>query len=377
MFPYWRLSSFYFFYFAVLGAWMPYWPLFLKEQGFDAQDIGYLVGIMMATKIFAPNLWGYLANITGQRMAIIRYGSLLAFVFFLGMFYSQNFWWLAFFIFTFSFFWNAVLAQFEVVTLSHLRFRFHRYSHIRVWGSVGFIITVALMGYLFDYITIAWLPWVLAVLLLCIWLSTLVVGERKRRSFSRQKKTSLMHILKQPSVVAFLSVCFLMQLSHGPYYAFFSVFLEQHGYSRTMTGLLWSLGVVAEVILFIYMHRVFKRFTLRQIMLGSLLLSVLRWFATGFFVDNLLILIVAQCLHAVSFGSFHVFAVEMVRRYFKGEHEGQGMALYSGLSYGAGGAIGAVLSGWVWATNPASTFVIAGVACILASLIALRIKFTD
>ena len=138
---------------------------------------------------------------------------------------------------------------------------------------------------------------------------------------------------------------FLLQFSHGPYYTFLSVYLEMHGYSRGQTGLLWSLGVVAEVVLFLVMHRLLARFTLRQILLASLALTALRWLLIGAWVDVLPLLIFAQCLHAASFASYHAAAVELVRTLFAGGNEGQGMALYSGISYGAGAASGALVSG--------------------------------
>ena len=354
---------------------MPYWPLYLQDIGFDAQAIGYLVGIMMATKIVAPNIWGWLADKTGQRMRVIRGGSLLALIIFLGVFFQpQHFWWLALIIAGYSFFWNAVLAQFEVTTLSHLGAQYQRYSQIRVWGSVGFIVAVAVLGLLFDYFSVSWLPWFIVLLLAGIWLSSLAVTETAPLSNAHQQRRSLRAVLKQPQVIAFLLTCFLLQVSHGPYYTFFSVYLEQHGYSRTVTGLLWSLGVVAEVLVFIFMHRLLSRFSLQQILISSLLLSVVRWLLIGFYVDSWGILIVAQCLHAATFGSYHAFAVEKVRRLFGGGLEGQGMALYSGLSFGAGGVAGAVFSGWMWGVNPQLTFVLAALTCVVAIAVSVVIK---
>ncbi|MCP3906987.1 MAG: MFS transporter [Oceanicoccus sp.] len=368
--PYWRLSSFYFFYFALVGAWMPFWPLYLQDSGFNPADIGYLAGILMATKIVAPNIWSWLADKTGQRMTIIRSGCLIALVIFLGLFWNlDSFWWMAIIVAGYSFFWNAVLAQFEVVTLSHLGTRYQRYGQIRVWGSIGFIIAVTLLGYSFDVISIVWLPWVVVFLLLGIWLSSLTVNEKHDWQTHQRERRSLKGVIKQPAVIAFFVACFLLQVSHGPYYTFFSVYLEDYGYSRTVTGLLWSLGVVAEVFVFIVMYKLLQRFSLRQIMFTSLIFSVIRWLLLGFYVDNWLIVVIAQILHAASFGSYHAFAVEMVRRFFNGGLEGQGMAMYSSLSFGAGGAVGAVLSGWVWEINPTITFVAAALACVLATII--------
>ncbi len=357
---------------------MPFWPLYLEDKGFTAESIGYLTGIMMATKIIAPNLWSWLADRTGQRMTIIRAGTLLGLILFLGIFIdAQRFWWLVIIIAAYSFFWNAVLAQFEVATLSHLDGRYQRYSQIRVWGSVGFIAAVTLLGLFFDYFSVTWLPWFIVLLLTGIWLSSLLVEENKSSTDNKEPRRSFVEVLRQPHVITFMLVCFLLQVSHGPYYTFFSLFLEDHGYSRTVTGLLWSLGVVAEVIVFIIMHRLLDRFSLRYIMLASLILSVIRWLLIGFYVDNWMILIFAQCLHAATFGSYHAFAVEMVRRMFGGGLEGQGMALYSGLSFGAGGAVGAVLSGWIWESNPELSYLLAALTCLVAVVISFSIKHED
>lgn len=373
--PYWRLSLFYFFYFALLGAWLPYWPLYLQGEGFDAESIGYLTGIMMATKIIAPNIWGWLAAVTGQRMRIIRYGSFFSFAVFLLVFFEQSFWWLALVISLYSFFWNAVLAQFEVVTLAHLGSHYQRYSQIRVWGSVGFIAAVLLLGWLFDFVELQWLLIALSLLLLGLWLSSLWVNDKPVVVGKEVVSQPFLPLLKNPSVLLFFIVCFLMQVSHGPYYTFFSVFLEDNGYSRSATGLLWMLGVVAEVVVFVFMHRLLVLFSLRQVMLVSIVLSTIRWFLTAYFVDSLPILLFAQCLHAASFGSFHAFAVEVIRRWFQGGSEGQGMALYSGLCFGAGGALGAVVSGWMWSAAPASTFLLASGLCAIAAVLALKIRF--
>ncbi len=138
--PYWRLSGFYFFYFALLGTWLPYWALYLKSLNFSSLQIGFLSALVMVTKVVAPNIWGWLADSYHCRTRIIRLGAMLATVCFLGVYFSQDYWWISLVIVLYSFFWNAVLSQFDVLTLSHLQGRYARYSLIRVWGSVGSIV---------------------------------------------------------------------------------------------------------------------------------------------------------------------------------------------------------------------------------------------
>lgn len=368
--PYWRLSGFYFFYFAFLGAWLPYWNLYLKSLGYSLHMIGVLSSIMLGTKIVGPSVWGYLADRSGRRMAVIRFGCFAAAASFALVLFDQRLALMASVIFFYSFFWNAVLSQYEVVTLSHLEGHHTLYSRIRVWGSVGFIIAVGLFGLVFDHLPIGYLPPMLLVLLVLIALSSLFVFEQ--RSIARPVASGgLWQIVRQPPVWAFLLSCFLMQVAHGPYYTFFSIFMEQHGYSRAAIGALWSLGVVAEVVLFMVMHRVMARYSLRHILLATWVLAAVRWVMTGYGVESLPVLLLAQCLHAASFGSFHAAGIEMMRRFFAHGHQGQGQALYSGLSYGAGGAVGAILAGYAWDIAPQATFLLATVVSVLALLLTL------
>ena len=92
--PYWRLSSFYWFYFATLGAFIPYFGLYLSDSGYNAVEIGQLMAVIMATKIVAPYLWGWIADRRGNRLSIIRFGAVLAAMGYAGIFLDDTFWWL-------------------------------------------------------------------------------------------------------------------------------------------------------------------------------------------------------------------------------------------------------------------------------------------
>lgn len=363
--PYWRLSTFYLFFFASLGALLPYWALYLDSLGFSAADIGELMALIMATKIIAPNVWGWIADHTGRRMAIVRFASFCAVAAFAGVFFGSSYWWLALVMMGFSFFWNASLPQFEATTLNHLGDESHRYSRIRLWGSIGFICTVAGLGPLLDRYGVTLLPPVLMVLFAAIWLASLAVPERDAPPFDGRHEP-IVNVLKRPEVIALLLVCFLMQASHGPYYTFYSIYLQEHGYSRSLIGQLWALGVIAEVGVFLVMHRLLPWFGLRGLLLSGLVLASLRWVLIGWFVDDVPLLVAAQLLHAASFGLYHATAIQLIHRYFVGRHQGRGQALYSSLSFGAGGAVGALYSGYLWESGGATlTFMVA--ACISAA----------
>ncbi|MGB5539415.1 MAG: MFS transporter [Gammaproteobacteria bacterium] len=344
---YWRLSGFYLFYFASLGALVPYWGLYLKSLDFSVTQIGQLIAILMATKIVAPNVWGWIADLTGHRMTIVRSASLLAALSFTGVFFANGFWWLALVMIAFSFFWNAALPQFEATTMNHLGGETHRYSGIRLWGSVGFIITVAALGPMLDMYGTHRLPQVLAVVFILIWLSSLVVPESAAGHLPLDQ-ARLRDVLRRPVVLALLAVCFLVQASHGPYYAFFSIYLESYGYSTALIGQLWALGVVAEIGVFLIMPRLLPRFGARRLLLAAVSLTTVRWLLIAGFADRLPLMLLAQTLHAASFGLYHAVAIYMVHRLFTGAHQGRGQALYSSISFGAGGAVGSLISGYLW-----------------------------
>ena len=367
----WRLSGFYFFYFASIGALIPYWGLYLKSQGYSAQQIALVFAVIMGTKIISPNIWGWLADRTGQRMRIIRIASFLSIFIFLGVFISLDYSWIVFVMMVFSFFWNANLPQFEAVTLSHLGKNTHRYSTIRLWGSWGFVLMVIVLGMVFETYGVEIFPLIFSVLLLGIWISSFMVSDNKTLTHEKSD-INLMSVLRQPQVLIFLLICLLLQASHGPYYAFYSIYLEQNHYSRSLIGQLWALGVIAEIAVFMMMHQLLLKFGVRYLLIVSLLLTSIRWLIIGYWVDSLPLLIIAQCFHAASFGVFHAVSIYLIHRYFPGSVQGRGQALYSSVSFGMGGALGALYSGYSWDNLGApTTFSIAAMIAFVALLLTL------
>ncbi len=366
--PYWRLSAFYFFYFALLGVIVPYWSLYLQSLQFTPRQIGIVSAILMASRVIAPNIWGWLSERSGRRLTVIRAGALCACLSFTLLFWRTDFIWVCVVVAAFSFFWNAILAQFEVVTLSHLSGLSHYYSRIRLWGSIGFIVLAVLLGVLYQWYSISTLPVVIVLILTAIWLSSLAVPESRQRQHEPEHGQKFWDKINHFPVACFLLAAFFLQVSHGSYYTFYSIYLEQLSYSRTTIGLLWGLAVVAEVAVFWFMHHLVQLLGPRTIMLATLALTILRWLLIGYFADYAGVILFAQLLHAFSFGTAHAVSIELVRRFFRGRHQGQGQALLSAVSFGAGGACGALISGFVWEVSPSATFAISAVAagCALA-----------
>ncbi|MFC4240179.1 MFS transporter [Marinobacter oulmenensis] len=344
---YWRLSNLYFWFFALLGGLLPYWSLYLEGQGFSYLQIATLMATIQLTKVVAPNVWGWLGDRSGQRVRLVRFGALSGSLFFAGVFLEPGFYGLLLVMLVFTFFWNAVLPLYEVITLRELGAQRDRYGRVRLWGSVGFIGSVAMIGGLLEIIEISQLPWLLLPVFAGIAVSTFLVPSERGERKPPAPKGSLKAIVTHPAVIAFFAMNFLLQVSHGAYYTFFSIHLEQNGYGKLAIGLLWSLGVLAEIGLFLVMHRLSRRFTVRQIVLGALALTMLRWSLIAELTWLLPVLIFAQLLHAASYGALHAVSVQYIQGFFGHHHHGQGQALYSGLTFGAGGAVGAWMSGFL------------------------------
>lgn len=366
--PYWQLSAVYFAYLALLGGFVPYWNLYLaSELGFTPALIGQLMAVTLITRLVAPAFWGHLGDRNGNRLALVRMASLALTLLWCAIFFARGWWAIALLLLAASFFQNAILAQFEAVTVAHLGRRRDQYGRIRVWGSVGFMAAVAGLGVLFDVISLRWLPLVLALVALLTLLATLRVPGIAV-VLRQDAAEPIRQILKRPEVYGFLGASFLMQVAHAPYYAFFSIFLETQDYSRSAIGGLWALGMAAEIFAFTQMHRVLPLLGERRVLLLCLLLAALRWAGIAGGANNLWLLIAMQLLHAASFAAFHAACISLVARHFGAGHHGKGQAIY-GMLWGSGTALGAWCAGQAWTDQgPAAVFYSAAAVCLLAWL---------
>lgn len=370
--PYWRLSGFYFFYFAFVGAMAPFWGLYLRSLEFNAFQIGVLMSLLQVMRIFAPNIWGHIADRSGKRVAIVQLAALVCLVAFVGVFWATSFWALFMVMSLISFFWSASLPLVEATTLSHLGERTDRYGRIRLWGSVGFILVVVGLGAALDHASIKLVPWVVMGLLVGIVLTSRVIPEAE---IARHHAVHipLGDVLRRPAVLALFGAALLMAAAHGPYYTFFTIHLVETGYSKSFAGWLWALGVVCEIGVFLVMPKVFARIRAETVLLATLVIAAIRFLLIGWQADNLPVLLFAQLLHAFTFGAYHAAALSLVHRHFTGRNQARGQALYNSLAFGVGGTLGSLYSGAAWdSLGAATTFSLAAGCAALAALIFAR-----
>ena len=319
------------------------------------------------SRILAPHLWGWLADRSGRRIGIVRASGVAGTVAFLGVFAGESFMLLFSVLFLMTFLWSAALPLVEATTLSHLGDETARYGRIRVWGSVGFIAAVVAVGYLLDATGPRALLWVVGGLMLSMLLLSWALTEAPAVAHPGDD-LPVWHIVRRPEVIAIVAASALMAAAHGPYYTFYTIHLVDHGYSKSLAGWLWALGVICEIGIFVWMSHLYRAFTLRRILITSTLLTALRFVVIGWGADSVWLLLGAQTLHAASFGAFHAAAIGVVHKLFRGRHQARGQAIYGSLAYGLGGTIGGLSSGYAWAGLGAGlTFSLAAVCALAAA----------
>lgn len=342
-----RLSAFYFFYFAFLGAFAPFWALYLQSEGLTAAQIAVLLALVPVTRMFGPTFWGWMADRRGRRAGVIRLTTAATLISFCAVFAGGGFAWLFAVMLVMNLFWSGSLPLMEATTMGHLGERVSGYGRIRAWGSVGFVAVVVGAGQLLDVQGIRALPWLIAGLLALHLASAFEVPEAPVHPHGADHARAG-DILRRPEVLALFAGCFLVAVSNGPYHTFYSIWLVEHGYRKADVGLLWALGVVAEIVVFMAWTPLTARFSLRALLLGAYGVTALRFVVIGWLPFSPLAVILAQAAHAATFGLFHGAAVALTHRFFRGPHQSKGQALYSGVGFGAGGAAGGLLAGVLW-----------------------------
>jgi len=357
------LATWYFFYFAFVGAFAPYFTLYLQDIGFTAWEIGVLMSMPQVMRLLAPNLWGWLADHLGCRALIVRVAAFFSVLGFAVFFFTSEYLTMLVAMALVWFFWSAALPLVEAMTLDQLAGHTERYGSIRLWGSIGFIVSVLAIGALLDHLPIVTLLWACLFILACVLASALPLPETKVGAGGTAPP--LGNLLKRPEVMTLLVACFFMSMAHGPLYIFYSIHLVDHGYGKMAVGLFWSLGVLAEIGVFMAMPRLMRHVSLRTILLASFALAVLRFLLIGWAADSPVLLLFAQLLHGATFGAYHAGAVAVLIRWFAPQQQARMQGLYGSLSFGAGGMLGGLVSGEAWGSLGAGmTYTLA--ACFAA-----------
>lgn len=360
------LGLFYFLFFATLGVYLPYFTLYLERLGFNPFEIAVAVAILPLIKATAPILWGIAADRSGRRWELTVLSCALgaaAAILFLGV---EGFVGVCLVLVVYSFFQSGSLPLVEATTLETVARGASGYGGTRVWGSIGFIVLASSWGWLLDRAGMHWVVYGLIGLSVLKLFSALTLPRAggARRDLGPREALSVPRV----AIVLFFAGTLLQQANHGPYYAYFSLHLEDLGWTRTAIGCAWVVGVLSEVLMMVGAERIIGRWGLQTLLLLTYAAAALRWVLLSQ-LSAPAVLLLAQTLHALTFGAFHVCAVRRTQHLFPAGRWGLGMSLYSALTYGAGSAVGIFGSGFLYASLGVRGLFVAGAVTAIAGML--------
>ena len=365
-------------YFAHIGFFNPYLPLWLKSLGLPLVTIGVLTSLQSLTRLFAPYGWGMLSDHTGQRVPLLRWCSTLALVISAGLWVPGGTWWIAA-VLLLMFTHTSAMMPMSEAAMAHLvsqegSFDARRYGRVRLWGSLGFLVTVFAAGAWFEHAGMghfpAWTTLTLAAVTVSVWF----LPDLKEAIPAHEAKVPVLPVLRQRAVQWFFAAAFFHVLSHIGIYVFFSLYLDALGYSKTMIGLLWAVSVIVEIGWFFTQSRWLPMLSLTGWLVLCSAAMVLRMGITASSASVLTALLLAQALHALTFAAHHTVCIALLSRHFTGRLRGRGQALYTVIAYGLPGVLGGLAGGVLSSRYGLSSVFWASVATsVIATACALKV----
>jgi PPP family 3-phenylpropionic acid transporter len=337
----------------------------------DVVTIGVMTGLLAVAKVVAPPWIGYLADrrSAGHSRPFIMFSSVGAALFAVAMAGVDNIWLLAVVVLLFGILWSAILPLTDGLSVTISEAALADYGRLRVWGSIGFVAASLAGG--------AWLAdgrmdrfpyWLLGLMLL---LAVAAVRFPDHRLLATEQGEAKQGFSR--AFMLLLAVSFLMQVSHGSYYGFFSLYLVDIGYSGWQIGAFWVLGVMAEIVLMWGWSKPLQKAAPAWVLSTSLLLAAVRWLGIGS-TEVWYGLIFWQLLHAASFAAFHLSAIAWVKRLAPGHRHATAQGWYSASGFGLGSTVGIMGCGLIVSSGgyPQAFYVCAGVA-LIGMLLAWRL----
>jgi len=339
-------------YFAHIGFFNPYLPLWLQERGFGLMAIGVLTAVPAGTRLFAPYAWGWLSDHTGERVRLLRLGALGA------LLLSVALWWplggvALFGVLLLMFSHTSGMMPMSEAVLAHQvsqagGFDARRYGRVRLWGSLGFLVTVLAAGAWFERHGMGSFPvWTTLSLLVVLLSAWWLPDHREAPHHVEASGTSIAPVLRRPAVRWFFVALSFHVLSHIFVYIFLSLHLDRLGYGREAIGLFWAASVVIEVGWFFTQGRWLPRLSLQAWLVAVSVVMTLRMGLTAGAAGWWVTLLLAQALHALTFAAHHTVCIALLSQHFPGRLRGRGQALYSVIGYGLPGVVGGLVGGMV------------------------------
>jgi len=334
--------------FGHLGIVLPFLAPWLQMRGLGPAGIGVMLALSPLFKILAPWMWGRWADRSGRRRELLVFSAFSAAAALAAMVWLDGLLPLALLMVLYGFTRAPILPYVEATALEQSELRNFSYGPIRLWGSLGFVLCSSGVGLMQGRLSLdASLLIAASMLTLCALISMTLPAElwQPEGPAPRPARDDGPAAPGRLGLFRFFAACALMQASHGAYYTFYSIRLQDLGYGGATIGALWALAVICEVLLLTRMDGILKRLGTEVVLCASLLVAALRWILIGS-VSSVGWLALGQTLHAITYAAFHVAAISVVYRLFSDGRQARGQAMYSGMTFGLGLFIGSLAAGW-------------------------------
>ncbi|MEY8876426.1 MAG: MFS transporter [Leptothrix sp. (in: b-proteobacteria)] len=378
-------------YYAAMGLMAVYAPVWWHSLGFTPTLIGLLLALQSSSRLVAPYAWGWWGDHSGERVRLLRLASLIAAIAASGMLLGVHPAWLALCVVIQAAGQQGVVPLGEAAQLRQMqsadgRIDASAYSRVRMWGSVGFIASVGLGGWVLQGERLAWFaPLALGLFALAAALPWRMPAQASAVSLAAADPSapSALQVLRQPTVAWFFASVIAMVLAHMSLAVGLSLYLEHLGYARGTVGLFWVVGVVAEVLFFWQQRRFFERLSLHGWLLLASGVAALRFALMALLpvfsawsihaVALTAVIVLLQAAHALTFAAHHSTCMALVAQHFPDRLRGRGGALYASIGYGIPGVLGASGGGWLAEHHGYDRlFEAAALAALLSALAAWR-----
>lgn len=341
----------YFTYFFCYGIYLPFWSVWLQGSGLDAEKIGLLLGCGMVARFAGSLLIASQVKNPAQLIVALRLLALLTALFALGFWFGGQWLWLLLVMVGFNLFFSPLVPLSDALAATWTRQIGLAYGPVRLWGSLAFVISSALTGMLVSAYSYQAVLMLLSLGVVAMLSGMLLPPQTRPQGEARQGASggwaAWRDLLREKSVWRFMICVTLLQGAHAAYYSFSAIWWQQAGYSASVVGYLWSLGVVAEIVVFALSNRLFRRWSARDLLLLSGVCALLRWTLLGA-TTALPLLVVAQILHCGSFTICHLAAMRFIAAR-KGTEVIRLQSLYSALAMGGGIAVMTMICGVLFA----------------------------
>jgi PPP family 3-phenylpropionic acid transporter len=357
----------YFVYFGVSGVYLPFFNLYCYHLGFNGIQIGAISSLRSMVLVVFSIAWSLIADRFQMRKPIYVLCAWLSTGIWTAYFFSESYWIIFFITGCYGLFYAPIISFLEAFTIDMLGEQKNSYGSIRAWGSISFITMVMVLGYFIDLFSIKIILWVIFIGSMfqaaCSMRMPNIIRAGNEDFFSRAKS------FLSRRVVVFLFCAFLMLVSHGMYYGFFSIHLATLGYGSMFIGFAWALASIAEIMIMINSKWIFKHLSYEKALIISFMVAAIRWILTGY-VSSPFAILLLQLLHAMTYGMFHIASILFIDLLSPDKTKTLGQAINNGTTYGLGLMVGFFLSGVLYEQFNASIgFFISGLIALFSCLI--------